>query len=142
MGRLGSSPDRQNTDLSGFRPLGQVANLGKLWPVSRKMIEPGDQDNDPQGVPLSRVLKLKSLVQRHEDIEMRRRFHHQPPVGEGLPAHFRNGLYRVAGKKPGGAAGSHTRQGGCAFVHLLTGEFQKVLGLSPLQRRHGLQELV
>jgi len=40
------------------------------------------------------------------------------------------------------AADSRTRQGGCAFPHLLTGQSQKVLSLASLQGRHSPQKLV
>jgi hypothetical protein len=45
-------------------------------------------------------------------------------------------------ERPNDATGLHTRQGGRAFLHLLTGEFQNALGLRPIQGWHGLQEFV
>src|SRR5438270_13333454 len=106
-------------DLSGLRLPNSVSNFRKLRPVSHKVVESGDQNNDPQPLLAGWILELKVLVQGHGDVEVRSRFLHQPacletssPSGTVL-ASSQGRLTEVAD--------SRLRQGGCAFPHVVAG---------------------
>ena len=74
-------PDLNYADLPRLRLPNRISNLSKLRPVCRNVIELGDENNDPQPLLPGGILKLKVLVQSHEDIEVRSSFLHQLAVG-------------------------------------------------------------
>jgi hypothetical protein len=77
-------PNLKNIDLSRSCLPGQIADVRKLWPVSRDVVEPSDQDKNSQGILSGRVLKSKFLVQSHKDVK--RRLRHQRAIRECPPA--------------------------------------------------------
>jgi hypothetical protein len=91
-------PDSQGADPPRSGLPDQIADLSKLWPIGRQMVELGDKDNNAHGVLSGLVLKGEILVRSDQTIEKRGRFPNQRTVLEPPPTHFRDALHLVAGK--------------------------------------------
>jgi hypothetical protein len=62
-------PDSNHVDLPSLCLSRNIANFSKLRTIGRKVVEPADQHDNPQRENPGSVLKLKILIQSHEQIE-------------------------------------------------------------------------